>query len=61
MSLIVSHEVDSIRAVGADEQADLVATVHFNIKRDAADPHGDNLSIHVRLPPGAENTTFGRL
>jgi len=55
------HEVDFIREVGSGADKCLLAKVDFRVMRDELDPHGDNLSIHVRLPPDAENMNFESL
>lgn len=54
---IIDHQVDFLRQVGED----LIAKVELRVRRDEQDPHGDTLSIHVRLPPDAGSMPFGKL
>lgn len=55
--LLISHHVASFREVDAD----IIAEVQVQIRRDESDSDGDYLQIRVRLPADAASKTFAEL
>jgi hypothetical protein len=57
----IEVRVDYVREVGNGDAACLIAKVDMIIVREDRDPRGDNLSVHVQLPPDAGSMNFESL
>ncbi|WP_438748411.1 hypothetical protein [Pararhizobium sp. O133] len=57
----IQARVDYVREVGEGAAACMIAKVDLIITRDERDPRGDNLSIHVQLPPDSGSMNFENL
>ncbi|MDE3854809.1 hypothetical protein [Sinorhizobium meliloti] len=57
-----SYSIESIKPFYKDGRTDyLFAHVGLNVVREGHHEHGDNIHVHVQLPPGSEKLDFESL